>query len=69
MKKISTLLLAAAAMAFSASADELTPLEVTLANPSFEENTLDGWSTQGAAWNDVNWYAMQNRNKSWTNGN
>lgn len=69
MKKISTLLLAAASVALAANAADLTPVAVEIANPSFEENNIEGWTTKGEAWNVENWYAMQNRNKSWTDGN
>lgn len=82
MKKISTLLLAAAT-AFAASA-QLTPVEVELKNPSLEEvpEGVTGnanvvpmqWGVIGAAWYNEdgsasNFCAMQARNKSWTNGN
>lgn len=82
MKKISTLLLAAAATAFAASA-QLTPVEIELKNPSLEE-TPEGatgnqnvvpmqWGIIGAAWYNEdgtasNFCAMQDRPKSWTDG-
>lgn len=79
MKKISTLLMAAAALSFSANAVE--PVEIPLNNPSFEESDesviaephLTGWSIMGP--NALNedgaatyLYATQSRAKSWSNG-
>lgn len=79
MKKISTLLMASAALAFSASAVE--PVEITLANPSFEEadasiiacDRLVGWTVIGsdALKEDGTssfLYASQSRPKSWSDG-
>lgn len=65
MKKISTLLLSAAAMAFAANAADLTPENVELANPSFEEHAEDcdvsknhtclfpGWEYTGSVWTNA----------------
>lgn len=84
MKKISTLLMAAAALSFSANAVE--PVEIEIANPSFEEvegvvftsgratvTGFAGWSVMGsAAMNEdgsaSGFFGMQDRNKSWSNG-
>lgn len=79
MKKISTLLMAAAALTFNASAVE--PVEITLANPSFEETDatveacdhLGGWTVIGPnsldkAEKGGMLYAYQSRPKSWSDG-
>lgn len=84
MKKISTLLMAAAALTFSANAVE--PVEIEIANFSFEEGDyvagaananvkeFTGWNIMGSAGINESgeasgFYAVQYRNKSWTNGN
>lgn len=85
MKKISTLLMAAAALTFSASAVE--PVEVPINNFSFEEGSyvagnanvnvsgFEGWDIVGSAGINAEtgepsgFYAVQARNKTWTNGN
>lgn len=81
MKKLYTMLAAAVAVSFGANAQDLTPVEVELANPSFEEEDaqaviphLTGWQTAGAEWynedgTDSFLAAFQQRNKSWTDGN
>ncbi len=79
MKKISTLLTAAAALAFSASAVE--PVVIEIANPSFEESDetviaeahLKGWKIMGADAIKEDGtasflYATQSRPKSWSDG-
>lgn len=78
MKKLYTML-AMAAVGFGASA--LEPTEVALNNPSFEDTEATGnhneipagWQVVGAAWYNEdgtasNLAAMQDRNKSWTDG-
>lgn len=81
MKKLYAMLAAAVAVSLGANAQDLTPVEVELANPSFEEEDataliphLTGWQTAGAEWfkedgTDSYLAAFQQRNKSWTNGN
>lgn len=79
MKKFSTLLMAAAALTFSANAVE--PVEIELANPSFEEqdasiiacDRLVGWTVVGADGLKEDGtssflYASQSRPKSWSDG-
>lgn len=84
MKKLYTMLAAAAAVSFGANAQDLTPVEVELTNPSFEvlpdgvtgnHNEIPtGWQVSGAAWYNEdgtasNLAAFQARNKSFTDGN
>lgn len=76
MKKISTLLLAAASVALAANAADLTPVEVTLANPSFEETdqtnkfsgTMEGWDYTGSIWTIENFNAYNFHNNNASNG-
>lgn len=84
MKKLYTMLAAAAAVSFGANAQDLAPVEVEIANPSLEvipEGTTgnyngipEGWQVVGDAWYNEdgtvsNLAAHQARNKSWTDGN